>query len=68
MRTESASPAQSRLKTPEAPPVVLSHWVNERYPSLAEILTARDVARLTRRSWWLLLSQGFWVESFRPAK
>jgi predicted DNA-binding transcriptional regulator AlpA len=35
--------------------VVLSRWVNERCPPLTEILTARDVARLTRRPCWLLL-------------
>ncbi|QOJ31398.1 MAG: AlpA family phage regulatory protein [Gammaproteobacteria bacterium] len=37
------------------PPVVLSRWVNERCPALAEILSAHDVARLTRRPCWVLL-------------
>jgi predicted DNA-binding transcriptional regulator AlpA len=29
--------------------VSLSKWVNERFPSFQELLTAHDVARLTRR-------------------
>ena len=34
--------------------VTLSRWVNESLPSCQEILTAHDVARLTRRSRWVL--------------
>jgi len=34
--------------------VRLSKWVNEPYPPWAEILTAHDVARLTRRHRWML--------------
>ena len=37
------------------PPVVLSRWVNEPYPSLTELLSAHDVARLTRRPRWMVL-------------
>ena len=35
--------------------VVISRWVNEPYPSLTELLSAHDVARLTRRPRWLIL-------------
>ena len=34
--------------------VTLSRWVNESLPSCQEILTAHDVARLTRRHRWVL--------------
>jgi predicted DNA-binding transcriptional regulator AlpA len=34
--------------------VSLSPWVNERLPAIQELLTARDVARLTRRPRWEL--------------
>ena len=34
--------------------VSLSRWVNESLPSWQEILTAHDVARLTRRRRWVL--------------
>lgn len=37
--------------------VSLSKWVNERSPALGEILSAHDVARLTRRHGWLLRTQ-----------
>ena len=40
--------------TVASPDVPLSRWVNERLPAWNEILTARDVARLTRRHRWLL--------------
>jgi predicted DNA-binding transcriptional regulator AlpA len=32
-----------------APPVTLSRWVNEALPPIQELLSAQDVARLTRR-------------------
>ncbi len=35
-------------------PVRLSRWVNEPYPPITELLTAHDVARLTRRPRWML--------------
>lgn len=38
-----------------APRVTLSRWINEPYPPLTELLSAHDVARLTRRPRWLLL-------------
>src|SRR5579885_3011080 len=34
--------------------VSLSKWVNERLPSFQELLTAHDVARLTRRHRWVV--------------
>lgn len=37
-----------------APTVSISRWVNEPPPALGEILTAHDVARLTRRRRWLV--------------
>jgi len=37
-----------------APRVSLSRWVNESLPSCQELLTAHDVARLTRRRRWVL--------------
>jgi predicted DNA-binding transcriptional regulator AlpA len=35
--------------------VSLSRWVNERFPAWEELLSAHDVARLTRRPRWMLL-------------
>ena len=37
-------------------PVSLSPWVNELLPAFEELLTARDVARLTRRARWMVAS------------
>jgi predicted DNA-binding transcriptional regulator AlpA len=34
--------------------VSLSPWVNEPLPPIEELLTARDVARLTRRARWMV--------------
>lgn len=34
--------------------VSLSRWINERYPPLHDLLSAHDVARLTRRPRWVL--------------
>lgn len=42
------------IPNPAAPlRVSLSRWVNESLPSCQEILTAHDVARLTRRRRWV---------------
>src|ERR1700733_1749379 len=43
------SPARSQ-------PVTLSPWVNERCPAWEQLLSAHDVARLTRRPRWILAS------------
>lgn len=46
--------------TPAAPAaprrVSLSPYVNERFPNWEELLSAHDVARLTRRPRWMVLS------------
>lgn len=46
----------SATRTQEAAhvPLSISKWVNERYPPLNELLSAHDVARLTRRPRWML--------------
>jgi predicted DNA-binding transcriptional regulator AlpA len=36
--------------------VTLSPWVNERFPAWEQLLSAHDVARLTRRPRWILAS------------
>lgn len=36
--------------------VTLSQWVNERFPAWEQLLSAHDVARLTRRPRWVVLS------------
>lgn len=54
MRTEATSSVQPNRKVSDGPSVVLSRWINERCPPLIEILSAHDVARLTRRPCWLL--------------
>ena len=43
-----------RLDGMSAERVSLSRWVNESLPPCQEILTAHDVARLTRRPQWVL--------------
>jgi len=40
---------------PSSESIRLSKWVNELYLPWAEILTAHDVARLTRRYRWMLV-------------
>lgn len=52
---------ESSLTSPVAPigcprSVLLSRWVNERFPDWEELLTAHEVARLRRRPRWLLPS------------
>ena len=43
----------SRLRLPCAR-VALSPWVNELLPPISELLSAHDVARLTRRHRWIV--------------
>ena len=43
--------------------VTISPWVNERLPPWNAILTAHDVARLTRRSKWMILGLT-WMRRF----
>jgi len=50
---------ESQKPSVGAPPcrlVSLSPWVNEPLPPIEELLTARDVARLTRRARWMVAS------------
>src|SRR6202035_1153594 len=54
------NPDESSAIAP-APPaashrVSLSPYVNEQFPNWEELLSARDVARLTRRPRWMVLS------------
>lgn len=55
MRADSAPSMKQSAKAASASPIALSRWVNEPYPPLTELLSARDVARLTRRPHWLLV-------------
>ena len=48
----SEPPVTQRSGDPRT--VLISKWVNETPPAWDQILTARDVARLTRRHRWIL--------------
>lgn len=54
--TSNASASEPR-SSPMAckKPVAISRWVNERYPPVQELLSAHDVARLTRRPCWMIV-------------
>lgn len=52
---ESLPSSQTAASSPTTN-VVLSPFVNERFPAWQDLLSAHDVARLTRRSRWMLLS------------
>lgn len=54
--TSSSAPKQ-------VSPVTLSHWVNEPALAKTEVLSAHDVARLTRRPVWLLVGMA-WTGQF----
>jgi predicted DNA-binding transcriptional regulator AlpA len=54
MRSESGLSGKAAPDSATARPIVLSRWVNEPYPALTDLLSAHDVARLTRRPRWLL--------------
>ena len=56
MNLEKAHSNQLTSGAPCPDKVVISRWVNERFPDWEQILSAHDVARLTRRPRWLLLS------------
>jgi predicted DNA-binding transcriptional regulator AlpA len=55
MRGDSAQSGKAVPEAAPAQPIVLSRWINEPYPPLTELLSAHDVARLTRRPRWLLV-------------
>src|SRR5437016_14132194 len=49
-------PSEERAASAASPDrVTLSKWVNERFPPWEQLLSAHDVARLTRRPRWVLL-------------
>lgn len=56
MNLEKGQPKQRTSGATSPDSVALSRWVNERYPDWEQLLCAHDVARLTRRPRWLLLS------------
>jgi predicted DNA-binding transcriptional regulator AlpA len=48
--------SEERAASAASPEIVtLSKWVNERFPPWEQLLSAHDVARLTRRPRWVLL-------------
>jgi predicted DNA-binding transcriptional regulator AlpA len=55
MRGDSNVSGEASPKAALAAPIMLSRWINEPYPPVTELLSAHDVARLTRRSRWLLM-------------
>src|SRR6266404_1336033 len=55
MNPEESSPAQP-ASSAASHRVSLSPYVNERLPNWEELLSAHDVARLTRRPRWVLAS------------
>jgi predicted DNA-binding transcriptional regulator AlpA len=54
------SPKESSPVMPASPAasgrISLSPYVNEQFPNWGELLSARDVARLTRRPRWIVLT------------
>jgi predicted DNA-binding transcriptional regulator AlpA len=59
----SASPKNGRKL-----PISVSRWVNEKLPPRNQILTARDVARLTRRHHWILRTLALVGQFPRPLR
>ena len=56
MSPDDSSPEQGATTVASRKNVSLSRWVNERFPPWEQLLSAHDVARLTRRSKWVLLT------------
>ncbi len=56
MRSGDSSPAPPGSAAALSSNVVLSPFVNEPFPAWDELLSAHDVARLTRRPRWVLAS------------
>lgn len=48
------SGAITRAANDETATIALPEWANEKSPSLGEILSARDVERITRRHRWMI--------------
>jgi predicted DNA-binding transcriptional regulator AlpA len=55
MKAVESLPAEHAI-TRASNNVAISPWVNERFPDWEQLLSARDVARLTRRPRWIVLS------------
>jgi len=55
MSPEDSSPEQAACSAARSKNVSLSNWVNEPFPVWEQLLSAHDVARLTRRPRWMLL-------------
>src|SRR5689334_20989070 len=47
------------METTQSSPVALSRWVNEPCPPWNDLLSARDVARLTRRHKWVVIGMSW---------
>jgi len=54
MSIDSTIPEAKPASVPHVFDVRIPRWVNERCPPLDDILSAHDVARLTRRPRWLV--------------
>jgi predicted DNA-binding transcriptional regulator AlpA len=55
MSPEDSSPAQRAPSAAFSGNISLSKYVNERFPAWEQLLSAHDIARLTRRPRWVLL-------------
>ena len=55
MSPEDSCPEQRAFSAATSNHVSLSKWVNERFPNWEQLLSTRDVARLTRRPQWVLM-------------
>lgn len=49
------SPPDASIRSVASKKVSLSPWVNEQFPGWDQLLSAHDIARLTRRPRWALL-------------
>lgn len=58
IRGDSCLSGKADPKAAAAWPITVSRWINEPYPPLSELLSAHDVARLTRRPRWMLMGLG----------
>src|ERR1700727_4082349 len=56
MNSEESSPVPQPVSRVASHRVSLSPYVNEKFPNWEELLSAHDVARLTRRPRWMVLS------------
>jgi len=56
MSSVESLPSSQLAASNPARNVVLSPFVNERFPAWEDLLSAHDVARLTRRPRWMLVS------------